>query len=266
MKIQILVCIKQVPSSQRTMMNSEKGTLIRIATDSMINPYDLHAIEAALRTVETQEGKVSVMTMGPPSAERVLCEALAMGAEEGFLLSDNSFAGADVYATSYTLAQGIQKAGRFDLIFCGQQTTDGDTAQVPFALAAHLGIPVIGWVKKIEQVREDEIVVLQEVTGGTLRITAHFPTVLAVGRAAALQPRLSNLSKRLKALEKPLTVWSAADFPTADYNYFGAQGSPTRVQKIYSPTVTTKVPLIQAKPDEAAALILTALNIARQER
>ena len=126
----ILVCIKQVPASSKVEVDPQTGVLKRAGVESKMNPYDLYALETALRLREEHGGSVTVLSMGPPQAQAVIREAFAMGADAGVLLSDRRFGGADVLATSYTLAQGVRRAGRFDLLICGKQTTDGDTAQV----------------------------------------------------------------------------------------------------------------------------------------
>src|SRR6056297_2306180 len=146
----IVVCVKQVPDTNEVKIDEEKGTLIREGVESIINPEDRIAVEEAVRLKEKFGGKVTVISMGPPQAKNALLEAYAMGADECILLSDRAFAGSDTWATSYTLAQGIKQAGKFDLIFCGRQAIDGDTAQVGPQIAEKLGIPQITYVKGLE--------------------------------------------------------------------------------------------------------------------
>jgi electron transfer flavoprotein beta subunit len=245
-------------------MDSETGVLIRSSAEGVINPYDLFALEAALQaaavlqTPAGENGEVFALTMGPPSAERALREALAMGAASAILLSDPAFSGADVAATSRTLAAALRKYGVPDLIFCGQQTTDGDTAQLPFALAARLGIPAVGWVKGIEYFREDGYSVLQELSGGTVRVRGGYPALFAVGREA-VQPRAATLSRRLAARKLPLTVWGLADLPGPESRNYGLAGSPTRVRKLYTPVQDVKTPPLRVEAVEAAFLIRKAL-------
>jgi electron transfer flavoprotein beta subunit len=198
-------------------MDGETGVLIRSSAGGVINPYDLFALEAALQAaaalqIGTDTGELFVMTMGPPQAEQALREGLAMGAASAILLSDPAFSGADVAATSRTLAEGLRKHGVPDLLFCGQQTTDGDTAQLPFALAARLGIPALGWVKGIEYFRKEGYSVLQELSGGTVRVRGDYPALFAVGREA-VHPRAPSLPRRLAARKLPITVWGLADLP-----------------------------------------------------
>ena len=152
----IVVCIKQVPDTAEVKINPETGTLIREGVPSIINPFDLHAIEAGLFLKEKTGGKVTVLTMGPPQAETALREAIAMGADEGVLLSDRAFAGSDTWATSFTLSKAIAKLGA-DIILCGKQAIDGDTAQVGPETAEFLNIPHISYVRKIEDAANDSI-------------------------------------------------------------------------------------------------------------
>jgi electron transfer flavoprotein beta subunit len=158
-RMKILVCIKQVPESNKVEVDPVTGVLKRDGAASKMNPYDLYALETAFRIREEVGGSVHVISMGPPQAQQVIREAFAMGADGGTLLSDRKFGGADVLATSYTLAQGIKSCGDFDLILCGKQTTDGDTAQVGPEISEWLNIPSVADVVKINQIDEDGITV-----------------------------------------------------------------------------------------------------------
>ena len=147
--MEILVCIKQVPGTTQVEIDPKTGTLKRDGVESTMNPFDLYALETALRLKAKHGGTVTVLTMGPPQAEAVIREAFMMGADKGAVLSDRRFGGADVLATAYTLSQGARKAGRFDLVVCGRQTTDGDTAQVGPELAERLSIPHVANVRAV---------------------------------------------------------------------------------------------------------------------
>ncbi|MBM6838681.1 electron transfer flavoprotein subunit beta/FixA family protein, partial [Clostridium saudiense] len=151
----ILVCIKQVPGTTKVEVDPITGVLKRDGVDSKMNPYDLYALETGLKIKENNGGTISVLTMGPPQAEEIIKEAYSMGVDNGVLLSDRKFAGADVLATSYTLSQGVKSIGDFDLIICGKQTTDGDTAQVGPEMAEYLNIPHVANVRKIIEVKKD---------------------------------------------------------------------------------------------------------------
>jgi electron transfer flavoprotein beta subunit len=252
-------------------MDGETGALIRSSAGGILNPYDLFALEAALQArdalrreagPEAARGELAALTMGPPPAEQALREALALGADAAILLSDPAFSGADVAATSRTLAAGLRRYGVPDLIFCGQQSTDGDTAQLPFALAARLGIPAVGWVKEIEYFREGGYSVLQELSVGTVRVRGVYPALFAISREA-VQPRPPSLSRRLGAKKMPLTLWKLADLPGGAPQNYGLSGSPTRVRQLYTPAYTAKTPPRRVEAAEAASLIAAALAEAR---
>ncbi|MDR1219769.1 MAG: electron transfer flavoprotein subunit beta/FixA family protein [Treponema sp.] len=253
-------------------MDGETGVLVRDSAGGILNPYDLFALEAALRvasalqataapqsvTTGTAATEIFAITMGPPSAEQALREALAMGVDSAILLSDSAFSGADVAATSRTLAEALKKYGVPDMIFCGQQTTDGDTAQLPFALAARLDVPVVGWVKEIECFGEDGYSVLQELSTGTVRVRGAYPALFAISREAA-RPRAPSLPRRLAAKKLPVTVWGLACLPNPDPLRYGLAGSPTRVKKLYIPVQNAKTPPRRVEAAEAASLIRNAL-------
>ena len=149
--MRILVCVKQVPATAHVTVDEKTGVLQREGVESKLNPYDLFALETALRLREEAGGTVTAITMGPPQAQAAIRETFWMGADEGYVLADRRLAGADVLATSYALSQGIAAIGAFDVILCGKQTTDGDTAQVGPALAEHLGLPHAAWVSRLER-------------------------------------------------------------------------------------------------------------------
>lgn len=157
--MKIIVCMKQVPAGTNVEIDPETGAMKRMSGETRTNPYDLFALETALLLKEKMGGTVTVLTMGPAQAEEMMRDAYTMGADEAVILSDRKFAGADVLATSYALKQGIEVIGGADLILCGRQTTDGDTAQVGPAIAEHMGIPHAAWVSEIVNVREDAICV-----------------------------------------------------------------------------------------------------------
>ena len=151
----IIVCIKQVPETTEVRINPQTNTLIREGVKSIINPFDMYAIEEGVRLKERFGGKVTALTMGPPQAEAALREAISVGCDEAILVSDRAFAGSDTWATSYTLAGAIRKIGAFDVILCGKQASDGDTAQVGPGISVHLDIPQVTYVKKIEDIKDN---------------------------------------------------------------------------------------------------------------
>lgn len=232
----ILVCIKQVPSTNKVAVDPVTGVLIRNGVDSKMNPYDLYAIETALRLREQCGGKVSVISMGPPQAEQVIREAYAMGADEGVLISDRRFGGADVLATSYTLSQGIRQFGSFDLILCGKQTTDGDTAQVGPEIAEYLNIPSVSNVRRIIETDPQSIVVEMDMPNDVEISRVQFPCLLTVEKDI-FQPRLPSYRKKMENQKTPVRVFSLDEMADRDAAHYGLNGSPTQVQRIFPPAV-----------------------------
>lgn len=232
----ILVCIKQVPGTTKVEVDEKTGVLKRDGVDSKMNPYDLFALEAALRIREKKGGKVSVISMGPPQAAAVIKEAYSMGVDEGVLLSDRKFAGADVLATSYTLSQGIKKMGIFDIIICGKQTTDGDTAQVGPETAEYLNIPHVSNVRKLIDINDDSITVEMDM-GETVEISiVKLPCLITVEKDI-FQPRLPSYRKKLETAKRKIDIYSLNDFEDNDEKRYGLSGSATQVEKIFPPEV-----------------------------
>ena len=207
----ILVCVKQVPGSSNVEVDPVTGVLKRDGVASKMNPYDLYGIELALDLVEAHGGTVETITMGPPQAKSVILESICMGAVRGTVLSDRKFAGADVLATAYTLSQGVRAAGNFDLIICGKQTTDGDTAQVGPAIAEHMGIPHAAWVSRID-VSDDGIDVEQQLQDVIETVHMPFPCLVTVEQDIFM-PRLPSLKVEREIREKPIHI-QGLDTPT----------------------------------------------------
>lgn len=235
--MEIVVCIKQVPGTTEVKLD-DKGNLMRDGIDSKMNPYDLYAIETALRIKEEKEAVLNVITMGPPQSEAVLREAFMMGADEGFLLTDRKFAGADVLATSYTLAQGVQKIGKPQLVICGKQTTDGDTAQVGPEMAEYMGIPHVANVKKIIEVKENSIVVEMDMPTTMETVEVQFPCLITVEKGI-FQPRLPSYKRKKATKSKPITSFTLKDLLDKDEKQYGSSGSPTQVERVFPPEVNT---------------------------
>ncbi|WP_306574691.1 electron transfer flavoprotein subunit beta/FixA family protein [Anaerotruncus massiliensis (ex Togo et al. 2019)] len=232
----IFVCIKQVPGTNKVDIDPVTGTLKRGGVDSKMNPYDLYALETALRLRERCGGKVSVVSMGPPQAETVIREAYAMGADEGVLLSDRRFGGADVLATSYALSQGVRRLGEFDLLLCGKQTTDGDTAQVGPELAEWLGIPSVSNVRKILEIGEDGVSVEMDMPDDVERVRVRFPCLLTVDQDI-FQPRLPSYVKKTESAGRPVEILTLDEMEDREETHYGLNGSPTQVQRIFPPAV-----------------------------
>ncbi|MBP2031776.1 electron transfer flavoprotein beta subunit [Clostridium algifaecis] len=234
----ILVCIKQVPGTSKVEVDPVTGVLKRDGIDSKMNPYDLFALETALKLKEKHGGTIKVISMGPPQAADVIKEAYMMGADCGTLLSDRKFAGADVLATSYTISQGIRKMGHIDLILCGKQTTDGDTAQVGPEMAEYLKIPHIANVLSIKDVKDDSIVVEMDMPNTVEIADVKFPCLLTVEKDI-YQPRLPSYKKKLATKDRKIDMLSFKDFEDQDENKYGLNGSPTQVERIFPPAVNT---------------------------
>ncbi len=232
--MKLFVCLKQVPATSAVEVDEESGVLKREGVDSKLNPYDLYALETALRLKETYGGSVHVGTMGPMQAKEIITEAFMMGADAGYIFSDRAFAGADVLATAFTISQGIASIGTFDLILCGKQTTDGDTAQVGPSIAEYMNIPHVSWVQRICTVEEHEIVVETANQEVVQTIAVSFPCLLSVEKDI-VQPRLPSYRKKLEAKNKSIVIKSLADFPVQDKNRYGLSGSATQVERIFAP-------------------------------
>lgn len=234
--MKILVCIKQVPASNKVEVDPVTGVLKRNGVDSKMNPYDLYAIETALRIREQKGGTISVVTMGPPQAEKVIREAFSMGVDEGAILSDRKFGGADVLATSYTIAQGIKKMGEFDLILCGKQTTDGDTAQVGPEVSEWLGIPSVSNVCQIREVNDKDMVIAMDMAEDIEITRIQYPCLLSVDKDI-FPPRLPSYLKKQASKDRAIAMYTFADMEDQDELHYGLNGSPTQVQRIFPPEV-----------------------------
>jgi electron transfer flavoprotein beta subunit len=232
----ILVCIKQVPGTSKVEVDPVTGVLKRDGVDSKMNPYDLYALETALRIREKVGGIVKVISMGPPQALDVIKEAYMMGVDEGVLLSDRKFGGADVLATSYTLSQGAAQMGNVDLILCGKQTTDGDTAQVGPEMAENLGIPHIANVIKIDEIKDNGLVVEMDMPNTIETAEIKFPCLLTVDKDI-FQPRLPSYRKKLETKDKEIKILSFKDLKDQNEKRYGLNGSPTQVERIFPPSV-----------------------------
>ena len=229
----IFVCIKQVPATSKVEVDEQTGVLKRAGVKSKMNPYDLYALETALRLKEETGGKVTVGTMGPPQAESVIREAYMMGADEGYVFSDRRLGGADVLATSYTLSQAIRTIGDFDLILCGKQTIDGDTAQVGPSIAEHMGIPHAAWVSRLTP-RGKGILAEQQLQDVIETVLLPFPCLITVEQDI-YTPRLPSMKKRRETKDKAITVFGLEAFLDQNPDNYGLAGSPTQVERIFPP-------------------------------
>jgi electron transfer flavoprotein beta subunit len=232
--MEIIVCIKQVPGTSKVQVDPVTGVLIRDGIDTKMNPYDLFALETALKLKEQNGGHVKVISMGPAQALEVIREAFMMGADDGLLVSDRKFAGADVLATSYTLSQGIRKMGDFDIIITGKQTTDGDTAQVGPEIAEYLEIPHIANVLKILEVTGEDITMEMDMPDTVEVVKIKFPCLISVEQDI-YQPRLPSFKRKIETKDRQIRIICLNDMEDKDEKKYGLSGSPTQVERIFPP-------------------------------
>ena len=259
--MEIVVCVKQVPDTTEVKIDPVKNTLIREGVPSIVNPFDKIAVEAALQLKEKYGGRVRVISMGPPQAADALKECLAMGAEEAVLVSDRAFGGADTLATAYALSTSIEKMGTVDLILCGKQAIDGDTAQVGPGIAENLGWPQITYAAKIE-VNGNTIKVDREHEDGYEIMETQLPAVVTVVKSIA-EPRFPTVKGTMKANRAQIPVWTAAEIG-ADEKRIGMPGSPTQVRRIFTPKQRSQGELIQEETaQKSVAALMQKLSDAK---
>ena len=255
--MKIFVCIKQVPGVSEVKIDPKTNTLVREGVLSIINPNDRNALELALNLKQEHKAEVIALTMGPPQAEEALREALAMGVDKGYLLSDRAFAGADTLATSHTLALAIKKiTNEVDptekyLIICGSQAVDGDTGQVPPELAEELRIPQITYVQSIE-ISSDKIVVERKFRATEIVvIETHLPSLISV-LVDINKPRYPSMAGIMRAYEKSLVTYLDSNALKADNSKIGLNGSMTEVKKIFFPERKVNPVMLEGSPEEIA--------------
>lgn len=246
----IVVCVKQVPGTMEVKMNKETNTIIREGVESIINPFDTYAVEEGLRIKERAGGKVTVLSMGIPSVAELLKNMIGLGADDAVLLSDRAFAGADTLATAYALSMGVQKIGDADLIICGKQATDGDTAQVGPSLAEKLGYPHTTYVRKIEEIGDGYIRCQRMTEDGYEVVEMPLPAVITVVKEIN-EPRLPSIKNMMRAKKAIVNVWTADDIG-ADKDLCGLKGSPTQVVKTFVPVHDIKSEMIEGDAAEQA--------------
>jgi electron transfer flavoprotein beta subunit len=257
----IIICIKQVPGTTEVKINPETNTLIRQGIKNIINPFDSYALEEGVRLKEKFGGKVTVISMGPPQALDMLRETISLGADEAVLLSDGAFAGADTWATAYTLAGAVKKLMPVDLIICGRQSTDGDTAQVGPEMAEMLGFPFVAYVGQIIEIIHGEMRVKRMIDEGNEIIQMPLPAVITVTKEINL-PRLPSLRGIMKSKSAKIPTWKVQDLGL-DPGRVGLNGSYTKVVKIFTPKREKKAEILQGEAAEQVICLVEKLKASR---
>lgn len=252
------VCIKQVPDTTDVRIDPKTNTLMREGVASIINPFDVYAIEEGIRLKEKYGGTVTVLTMGPPQAEAALREALAMGADNAVLISDRAFAGSDTWATSYTLAMALRKLEDVTLVLCGKQASDGDTAQVGPGIATHLDWPQITYVRKIETLDTEKIAAERLLENGYEVVESELPCLLTVVKEIN-EPRLPSLKGKMRAKKAEVAAWNAEAI-SAEPAKLGLDGSPTKVVKIFTPEPRSGGQMLDGDPDDVCKELVEKLK------
>ena len=257
----IIVCIKQVPGTTEVKINPETNTLIRQGIKNVINPFDTYALEEGVRLREKWGGNVTVLSMGPPQAVDMLREAISLGADDAILLSDMAFAGADTWATAFTLAGAIKKLGQYDLVICGRQSTDGDTAQVGPEMAETLKVPFVAYVGNIEEIASGQIRLKRMIDEGHEIIQAPLPLVITVTKEINV-PRLPSLRGMMKSRSAKIPVWTLQE-AGLDKEHVGLAGSFTQVVKIFSPQRDHHAEMLQGEPGDQVTCLIGKLKESR---
>ncbi|ABO50066.1 electron transfer flavoprotein beta-subunit [Desulforamulus reducens MI-1] len=259
----ILVCVKQVPDTTEVRIDPETNTLDRSSAPAIINPYDSHAVEEAVRIKEKVGGKVTVLSMGPPAAVEVIKRCIMLGADEGYLLSDRAFAGSDTLATSYILAKGIEVISHkepIDLIFCGKQAIDGDTAQVGPGIARRLGMPQLTYVKNVVDVdtAKREVQVHRKLDDGHEVVVSKLPCLITVEKEIN-DLRYESLPNMLRAARYQPTILGMTDLG-ADPVKMGLKGSPTSVSRIFAPSQRGEGEILKGSEQEIIKQLVQKLS------
>ncbi len=250
----ILVCVKQVPGSNNVEVDPVTGVLKRDGVKSKMNPYDLYAVELALSLKEQYGGRVECVTMGPPQAKQVIAETVCMGADGGVVFSDRKFAGADVLATAYTLSQGIITMGDFDLIICGKQTTDGDTAQVGAEVAEYLNLPNVSNVLSVDKVEDGTVELTATLDEKIVKMSVETPFLISVD-GDINSPRLPSYKIKQSLSDDVVKIVTFADFKDQDASHYGLSGSATQVERIFPPDKNTERMSIEGTSAEQSSAL-----------
>jgi len=262
--MRIIVCVKQVPDTTEVRIDPKTNTLVREGVESILNPYDQFALEEALRLkAERDDVRITVLSMGPPQARKVLLKSLALGADDAVLLSDRDFAGSDTWATSVALSGAVREMGGADIIFCGLQAIDGDTAQVGPEMAQLLDIPQLTYAERVSLTHDLKVRAEQQMEDGSRVLESDTPVLVTCVPTPSFVPKVPPMPGILKAMSKPYEVWDSKR-TGADPSDLGLQGSPTQVRRTYSPPPRGEVVMIPGDTREASrslAHILIDRNI-----
>ncbi|MCQ6279349.1 electron transfer flavoprotein subunit beta/FixA family protein [Bacillus sp. EB600] len=261
--LHIVACIKQVPDTKIIKMNPKTNTMDRRTAPAILNPYDAHAVEEAVRLKKRYGGIVSVLTMGPPPAVKAIKKCIEIGADEGFLITDRRFAGADTLATSYALAKALDKISKIkpvDLIICGKMSIDGDTGQVGPGIARRLNIPPLTSVNKVVEINQDDgySIIHRKLEDGYEVIQSALPCLFSVEKTINEVP-YSPFSNMLKAAKYQPQIWSVDDLDDVDIKQLGLKGSPTIVSKVWAPPKPEGGTIIEGKPLEQVEQLLSVI-------
>ncbi|BBJ27369.1 electron transfer flavoprotein subunit beta/FixA family protein [Athalassotoga saccharophila] len=253
--MKICVLIKQVPATDKVKIDEKTGTMVRSEMEAELNPLDMYAVEEAVRIKERlKDAHITVITMGPPSASDAIKDAISIGCDDGYLLTDRRFAGADTWATAYTLSAAIKKIGGFDLVLCGERATDGETGQVGPSVGSQMGIPVLTYVSEIVELTDKYVRVKRAIEGGHEIVEVDLPALISVVKEIN-DPRIPNLSGKLKAKSAQVKNFDAISIE-ADQSKIGLGGSPTRVVKVFYPKLTRSGQILRSKDPQSAAKAL----------
>ncbi|WP_096190015.1 electron transfer flavoprotein subunit beta/FixA family protein [Evansella halocellulosilytica] len=264
----ILVCIKQVPDTKIIKINPKTNTLDRSSAPAILNPYDAHAVQEAVRLREIHEGKVTVLSMGPPQAREAIKKCVEIGADEGYLISDRRFAGADTLATSYALYKAIEKLRKLDeidLVLCGKHAIDGDTGQTGPGVARRMEIPPLTSVIKVEEVdkAERQIIVRRKIENGYERIQSTLPCLLTIEKEIN-EVAYSPLPNMLRAARYSPIVWTVDDLDDVNIKQLGLKGSPTIVGKMWPPEKSKGATMIQGSAEQQSEAVFNILMEQRE--
>lgn len=259
--MKVVVCIKQVPDTLDIGVDRETGLLIRDKAPAVINPFDTYAVEEGLLITEKMGGSVTALTMGPASAIDVLHEAMSMGVGQAVHICDGPFRGSDTFATAKILSAAIKKIGDADLILCGKQAIDGDTAQVGPEIAEFLDIPHVAYVKKIRQVNEKSIVLERMVETGVEVIEIQLPAMLTVLKDINT-PRMPSFRLKRQAKKQELPVWGAKELGLSEEEV-GLSGSPTTVMKTFTAEARGGCEMLEGTCDQMVATLMGKLEAAQ---